>query len=44
LLPSAFSPQPVLAAQAFIQDDGLQLIHDPRARLHHPVPVPQQLP
>jgi hypothetical protein len=22
----------------------LQLVHDPRARLHHPVPVPQQLP
>jgi hypothetical protein len=22
----------------------LQLIHDSRARLHHPVPVPQQLP
>ena len=23
---------------------GLQLVHDPGARLHHPVPVPQQLP
>ena len=23
---------------------GLQLVHDPRARLHHAVPVPQQLP
>ncbi|MFY9558989.1 MAG: hypothetical protein WAQ52_02025, partial [Terriglobales bacterium] len=22
----------------------MQLVHDPRARLHHPVPVPQQLP
>jgi hypothetical protein len=22
----------------------LQLVHDPRARLHHAVPVPQQLP
>ena len=22
----------------------LQLVHDPRARLHHPVPMPQQLP
>jgi hypothetical protein len=23
---------------------ALQLVHDPGARLHHPVPVPQQLP
>jgi hypothetical protein len=22
----------------------LQLVHDPRAGLHHPVPVPEQLP
>ena len=44
MLPSAFPPQPLLAAQPFIESYGLQLIHDPRARLHHAVPVPQQLP
>jgi hypothetical protein len=44
LLPSAVPPQPLLAAQSFVQGHGLQLIHDSRARLHHPVPVPQQLP
>jgi len=31
-------------AQAFIEGDRLQLIHDPSTGLHHAVPVPQQLP
>src|SRR5580692_5968323 len=44
LLPSVFAPQPLLAAQAFVQRHRLQLVHDPRARLHHAMPVPQQLP
>ena len=44
LLPSAFPPQPLLAAQTFIERHGLQLVHDPRARLHHAVTMPQQLP
>jgi len=44
LLPSVLAPQPLLTAQPFVERHGLQLIHDPRARLHHPVPVPQQLP
>ena len=44
LLPSVFAPQPLLSAQTFVQGHGLQLVHDPRARLHHAVPVPQQLP
>ena len=44
LLPSRLPPQPLLAAQAFVERHRLQLVHDPRARLHHPVPVPQQLP
>ena len=34
LLPPAFPPQPLLAAQPFIESYGLQLIHDPRAGLH----------
>jgi hypothetical protein len=38
------SPQPLLAAQALVERHGLQPIHDPRARLHHAMPMPQQLP
>src|ERR1039457_3409525 len=37
-------PQPLLAAQSFVESHRLQLVHDPGARLHHPVAVPQQLP
>jgi hypothetical protein len=44
LLPPVLPPQPLLAAQAFVQRHRLQLVHDSRARLHHAVPVPQQLP
>jgi hypothetical protein len=44
LLPSGIPPEPSPAAQSFVERHRLQLIHDPRARLHHPVPVPQQLP
>src|SRR5882724_6217622 len=44
LLPSALAPQLFLAVQAFVQHHRLQLIHDARARLHHAMPVPQQLP
>src|SRR5580692_3058455 len=44
LLPSVFAPQPLLTAQTLIEGHGLQLVHDSRARLHHAVPVPQQLP
>jgi len=32
------------AAQAFIEGHRLQLVHDPGPRLHHAMPVPQQLP
>src|SRR5579864_435477 len=44
LLPSLLAPQLFLAAQTFVQRDRLQLIHDSRARLHHPMTMPQQLP
>src|ERR1700689_3798868 len=44
LLPSAFAPQLLLAVQTFVQRHRLQLIHDSRARLHHAMPMPQQLP
>jgi hypothetical protein len=44
LLPSRLSPQPLLAAQSFVERHRLQLVHDSRARLHPAVPVPQQLP
>src|SRR5436305_3891833 len=44
LPPSVFPPQPLLTAQSFVQCQGLQLIHDAGAYLHHAVPVPQQLP
>jgi hypothetical protein len=44
LLPSGFSPQAFLSADALVQRHRLQLIHQPCAHLHHPVPVPQQLP
>jgi hypothetical protein len=37
-------PQPLLAAQAFVERYRLQLVHQSRARLHHPVPVPEQVP
>jgi hypothetical protein len=29
---------------AFVHRQSLQLIHDPRAHLHQPMPVPEQLP
>src|SRR5215469_8219122 len=44
LLPSSFPPQPLLEPQPFVEGDRLQLIHDAGPRLHHAVPVPQQLP
>src|ERR1700690_3967862 len=44
LLPSALAPQLLLAVQTFVQRHRLQLIHDSRARLHHAMPMPQQLP
>ncbi len=44
LLPSTLAPQLLLAVQTFVQCDRLQLIHDSRARLHHAMPMPQQLP
>jgi hypothetical protein len=44
LLPSALPPQPLLTTQTFVQSHRLQLVHDSGACLHHPVPVPQQLP
>jgi hypothetical protein len=34
------SPQPLLAAQTFVQRNRLQLIHDPGAGLHHAVAMP----
>src|SRR5207302_11261701 len=34
----------ILTAEAFGDGHGLQLVHDPCARLHHPVPTPQELP
>ncbi|MGB9234154.1 MAG: hypothetical protein WCC04_07040 [Terriglobales bacterium] len=33
-------PQPLLATQSFVERYGLQLVHHPRARLHHVVPMP----
>ena len=44
LLSSRWPPQRLLAAQAFVQRHHMQLIHHPRAHLHHAVPMPQQLP
>jgi hypothetical protein len=44
LLPSGIPPQSLLATQSFVERHRLQLVHDPRARLHHAVPMPQQLP
>jgi len=38
---SSLSPQSLFAAQSFVQRHRLQLVHDPRARLHHLAPVPQ---
>src|SRR6516164_8642614 len=32
-----------LPALAFVHGQRLKLVHDPRAHLHHPMPVPQQL-
>jgi hypothetical protein len=43
-IPSGFSPQPALVAQALVGRHYLQLVHHSRARLHGSVPVPQQLP
>jgi len=34
------SPQPLLAAQTFVQGNRLQLIHDASARLHYAVAMP----
>jgi hypothetical protein len=44
LLASPFPPQPLPTLHTFIQSHGLQLVHDSSPRLHHAVPVPQQLP
>src|SRR5664279_834353 len=33
----------ICQAQSFVERHRLQLVHDPRARLHHPMPMPQQL-
>ncbi len=33
--------QRLLAPHPFVQGHHLQLIHDPRAHLHYPVPMPQ---
>jgi hypothetical protein len=41
---ASVSPQSLLAAQSLVERHCLQLVHDPRARLHHAMPVPQQLP
>jgi hypothetical protein len=35
--------QPFLAAHSLVERHRLQLVHDPRAGLQHPVPMPQQL-
>src|SRR6478672_12200086 len=43
LLSSRFPKQFLLAAETFVQGHRLQLVHHPRARLHHAVPVPHQL-
>jgi len=44
LLPSGFSTQPLLVAQARVDRRCLELVHHSPARLHRPVLVPQQLP
>src|ERR1700723_2680041 len=44
LLPSVLPPQPLLAAQSFVEDYGLELIHDPGTPLYPAVTMPQQLP
>jgi hypothetical protein len=44
LLSSRVPPQLLFAAQPFVERYGLQLVHGPRPRLHHSVPMPQQLP
>jgi len=44
LLSSTYPPQPLLAAQSFVQRHCLQLVHDSSSRLHHAVAMPQQLP
>src|SRR5438552_1994375 len=36
------SSQPLLAPQALVESDHMQLIHHPRAHLHQTVPMPQQ--
>jgi hypothetical protein len=38
-----FAPQFFLPSLAFVHRQSLQLIHDPRAHLHQPVPVAKQL-
>jgi hypothetical protein len=43
LLPSSFSPQSFLASYFFVESHGLQLVHQPRAHLHHAMPMPKQL-
>jgi hypothetical protein len=39
-----FPPQPLFTAQSFVQCQGLQLVHDASACLHHAMSMPQQLP
>jgi hypothetical protein len=39
-----FIPQLFLPSLTFVHRQSLQLIHDPRAHLYQPVPVPKQLP
>ncbi len=43
LLAPVYPPQPLLAAQSFIERHGLQLIHNPGSRPHHAVTIPEQL-
>jgi hypothetical protein len=41
--PSLFAPQFGFPAPALVHRQRLQLIHDPRAHLHEPMPMPKQL-
>ena len=42
--PSYLAPQLFLPSLTFVHRQSLQLIHDPRAHLHQPMPMPEQLP